>query len=107
MVFCIIQEILSTPHYVDPLAEEGKAELVKEMQDVYAALDSAEWCKFTSMAVFSTLKCISTLVLKVRRTFIPAGKLGKEGTFIETACFRHDIKLMEAAFRYATKILKE
>lgn len=66
--YTVIQEILSTPHYVDPLAEEGKAELVKEMQDVFAVLDSAEWCKFTSMAVFSTLKCEVDIYAKLLTT---------------------------------------
>ena len=66
--YTVIQEILSIPHFVDPFTTEHKAELVKTMQDVFAVLDSAEWCKFTSMAVFSTLKCEVDLYAKLLTT---------------------------------------
>ncbi len=66
--YTVIQEILSLPHYVDPLSDDEKADLVKRMQDVFAVLDSAEWCKFTAMAVFSTLKCEVGLYAKLLTT---------------------------------------
>lgn len=93
--YTVIQEILSTPHYVDPLAEEGKAELVKEMQDVYATLDSAEWCKFTSMAVFSTLKCEVDIYAQLLTT--------ATGFFIDSAEFKkigERIYNLERLFNY-------
>ncbi|MFW9780186.1 MAG: orotidine 5'-phosphate decarboxylase / HUMPS family protein, partial [Candidatus Heimdallarchaeota archaeon] len=54
--YTIIQEVLSLPHFVDPFTDDGKAELVRKMQDIFAVLDSAEFCKFTTMATFSTLE---------------------------------------------------
>ena len=66
--YTVIQEVLSIPHFVDPFTTENKAELVKTMQDVFAVLDSAEWCKFTSMAMFSTLKCEVDLYAKLLTT---------------------------------------
>ncbi|MFW9904085.1 MAG: 3-hexulose-6-phosphate synthase, partial [Candidatus Thorarchaeota archaeon] len=66
--YTVIQEVLSLPHFVDPFVEENKAELVKTMQDVFAVLDSAEWCKFTSMAVFSTLKSEIDIYAKLLTT---------------------------------------
>lgn len=52
--YIVISEILSFPRYLDPLKIEGKAELVKRLQDVYAMLDSMILCKFTSLALFDT-----------------------------------------------------
>jgi aldehyde:ferredoxin oxidoreductase len=66
--YTVIQEVLSLPHFVDPFIEENKAELVKTLQDVFAVLDSAEWCKFTTMAVFSTLKCEIDVYAKLLTT---------------------------------------
>jgi len=66
--YTVIQEVLSVPHFVDPLTDEGKADLVKTMQDVFAVIDSAEWCKFTTLAVFSTLKCEVALYAKLLTT---------------------------------------
>ena len=66
--YTVIQEVLSLPHFVDPFVEENKAELVKTLQDVFAVLDSAEWCKFTSMAVFSTLKSEIEIYAKLLTT---------------------------------------
>jgi len=66
--YTVIQEVLSLPHFVDPFTEEGKAKLVKEMQDVFAVIDSAEWCKFTSLAVFTTLKCEVDIYAKLLTT---------------------------------------
>ncbi|UCE14601.1 MAG: orotidine 5'-phosphate decarboxylase, partial [Candidatus Heimdallarchaeota archaeon] len=62
--YTVIQEVLSLPHFVDPFTGEGKAELLKNIQDVFAVIDSAEWCKFTTMAVFSTLKCEAEIYAK-------------------------------------------
>ncbi|MEM2535316.1 MAG: 3-hexulose-6-phosphate synthase, partial [Candidatus Nezhaarchaeales archaeon] len=39
----------------DPLSYEGKAELVKRLQDVSAVIDSLVVCKYTMLALFSTL----------------------------------------------------
>ncbi|MFX0084461.1 MAG: 3-hexulose-6-phosphate synthase [Candidatus Hodarchaeota archaeon] len=66
--YTVIQEVLSLPHFVDPLSSEGKAELVKNMQDTYAVIDSAEWCKFTTMASFTTLKCEVDIYAKLLTT---------------------------------------
>ncbi|MHA2247550.1 MAG: 3-hexulose-6-phosphate synthase [Candidatus Hodarchaeales archaeon] len=66
--YTVIQEVLSLPHFVDPFTDDEKAELVKRMQDVFAVLDSAEWCKFTAMAVFSTLKCEVDIYAKLLTT---------------------------------------
>ncbi len=93
--YTVIQEILSTPYYIDPLTEEGKPELVKEMQDVYATLDSAEWCKFTSMAVFSTMKCEVDIYAKLLTT--------ATGFFIDSAEFKkigERIYNLERLFNY-------
>jgi len=53
--YMVMSEILSFPRYLDPLKTDGKAELVKSLQDVYAMLDSMILCKFTSFALFDTL----------------------------------------------------
>ncbi|RLF60331.1 MAG: aldehyde ferredoxin oxidoreductase [Thermoplasmata archaeon] len=53
--YLVPQEILSIPEYVDNLRIEGKAKMVKEIEDIFAVLDSLLICKFTSLAVFSTL----------------------------------------------------
>ena len=66
--YTVIQEVLSLPHFVDPFEEDKKAELVQTLQDVFAVLDSAEWCKFTAMAVFSTLKCEIKIYAKLLTT---------------------------------------
>ncbi len=66
--YTVVQEILSIPDFVDPFTEEGKAKLVNVMQDVFAVLDSAEWCKFTSMAVFSTINCETDIYAKLLTT---------------------------------------
>ncbi|MFX0015677.1 MAG: 3-hexulose-6-phosphate synthase [Promethearchaeota archaeon] len=78
--YTVIQEILSLPHFVDPFANEGKADLVKVMQDVFAVIDSAEWCKFTTMAVFTTLKCEVDIYAKLLTT--------ATGFYIDEAEFR-------------------
>ncbi|MFX0184465.1 MAG: 3-hexulose-6-phosphate synthase, partial [Candidatus Hodarchaeota archaeon] len=81
--YTIIQEVLSVPHFVDPFNEVGKADLVKTMQDVFAVLDSSEWCKFTTIAVFSTLNCEADLYAKLLTTatgfFIDEPELKKIG----------------------------
>jgi len=53
--YIVMSEILSFPRYLDPLKIEGKAKLVKRLQDIYAMLDSMIMCKFTSFALFDTL----------------------------------------------------
>ena len=53
--YVIMSEILSLPRYIDPLSYEGKAELVKRLQDASAVIDSLIMCKFTMFALFSTL----------------------------------------------------
>jgi len=54
--YMVMSEILSLPQYLDPLKYEGKPELVKLMQDVYAVLDSMIVCKFTSFALFRSMR---------------------------------------------------
>ncbi|MEM4699441.1 MAG: 3-hexulose-6-phosphate synthase [Candidatus Nezhaarchaeales archaeon] len=53
--YVVMSELFSIPRYVDPSSYEGKAELVKRMQDIFAVIDSLILCKFTSFAFFSTL----------------------------------------------------
>ncbi len=53
--YMVMSEILSSPRYLSPLKVEGKAELVKKLQDVFAVLDSLVTCKFTAFALFQTL----------------------------------------------------
>lgn len=53
--YVIMSEILGVPRYIDPLSYEDKAALVKRLQDVSAVIDSLIMCKFTMLALFSTL----------------------------------------------------
>ena len=53
--YIVMSEVLSSPRYLNPLKVEGKAELVKKLQDVFAMLDSLVMCKFTGFALFQTL----------------------------------------------------
>ena len=53
--YMVMSEVLSMPRYLDPMKVEGKAELVKRLQDVFAVLDSMVMCKFTAFALFETL----------------------------------------------------
>jgi len=53
--YTVMSEILGVPRYIDPLSYENKAELVKRLQDVSAVIDSLIMCKFTILALFSTL----------------------------------------------------
>ena len=48
--YTVASEILGIPVKTDPLATEGKPELVKAFQDATAAFDSAGICIFTSFA---------------------------------------------------------
>jgi aldehyde:ferredoxin oxidoreductase len=48
--YTVASEILGIPEKTDPLATEGKAELVKAFQDATAAFDSSGLCVFTSFA---------------------------------------------------------
>ncbi len=53
--YMVMSELLSMPRYLDPLKTEGKAGLVKRLQDIFAVLDSMVMCKFTAFALFETL----------------------------------------------------
>ncbi len=48
--YTVASEVLGIPVKTDPLASEGKPELVKAFQDATAAFDSAGLCLFTSFA---------------------------------------------------------
>jgi aldehyde:ferredoxin oxidoreductase len=48
--YTVASEILGIPEKTDPLATEGKAELVKAFQDATAAVDSSGLCVFTTFA---------------------------------------------------------
>jgi aldehyde:ferredoxin oxidoreductase len=48
--YTVASEVLGIPVKTDPLAHEGKPELVKAFQDATAAFDSAGICIFTSFA---------------------------------------------------------
>ncbi len=48
--YTVASEVLGIPVKTDPLASEGKPELVKAFQDATAAFDSAGICIFTSFA---------------------------------------------------------
>lgn len=54
--FMVAPEILSIPRYLNPNSYDNKAALTKIMQDVFAVLDSLILCKYTTLALFSTLK---------------------------------------------------
>lgn len=54
--YTVAPEILASPEFVDPSAEQGKARLVKKQQDAFAVYDSAVCCKFYSFALFKSLK---------------------------------------------------
>jgi aldehyde:ferredoxin oxidoreductase len=53
--FMVEPEIMSTPRYLNPNAYEDKALLTRKMQDVFAVIDSLVLCKYTTLALFSTL----------------------------------------------------
>ncbi len=48
--YTVASEVLGIPVKTDPLATEGKAELVKAFQDATAVVDSAGLCVFTTFA---------------------------------------------------------
>ena len=48
--YTVSSEVLGLPVKTDPLATEGKAELVKAFQDITAAVDSSGLCIFTTFA---------------------------------------------------------
>ena len=48
--YTVASEVLGIPVKTDPLATEGKAELVKAFQDATAAVDSSGLCLFTTFA---------------------------------------------------------
>ncbi|MDD1766401.1 MAG: orotidine 5'-phosphate decarboxylase [Candidatus Methanomethyliaceae archaeon] len=53
--FMIAPEVMSVPRYLNPNSYDNKAALTKVMQDVFAVLDSLVLCKYTTLALFSTL----------------------------------------------------
>ena len=48
--YTVASEVMGIPEKTDPLATEGKPELVKAFQDATAAVDSAGLCVFTTFA---------------------------------------------------------
>lgn len=63
--YIVPQEILGNPVYLDNLRYDGKAALVKKLQDISAMLDSLVLCKFTTFAVFNTLNYESAIYAKM------------------------------------------
>ncbi len=53
--YTISFEFLNAPEFVDPLKEEGKPLLVKEMQDAFVIVDSTIFCKYHTFSLFTTL----------------------------------------------------
>jgi len=66
--YIVMSELFSIPRYLDPDSYEGKAELVKRLQDVYAVIDSLILCKFTSLAFFNTLNYEPTIYARLLTT---------------------------------------
>lgn len=66
--YVVMSEILGVPRYIDPLSYENKAELVKRLQDVSAVIDSLIMCKFTILALFSTLAYEPSLYARLLTT---------------------------------------
>ncbi len=66
--YIVASEIGSMPRYLDPNTTEGKAELVKRMQDVFAVIDSIGLCKYTSFAFFDTLNYEAEIYAKMVTT---------------------------------------
>lgn len=54
--YTIAPEILNNPQFVDPAVEEGKAKLVKTIEDAYAVYDSLVTCKYHAFALFTSLE---------------------------------------------------
>ncbi len=54
--YAVPQELLTLPDYVNALDYSGKAELVKKLQDISSIVDSLVICKFTTFAVYRSLK---------------------------------------------------
>jgi aldehyde:ferredoxin oxidoreductase len=61
-------EVLSLPRYLDNLSEEEKPRMVRDVENVYAVLDSLCMCKFTSMAIFSTFNFEAEIYAKLLTT---------------------------------------
>ncbi|MEZ0290318.1 MAG: aldehyde ferredoxin oxidoreductase family protein [Sulfolobales archaeon] len=53
--YMISPEILGVPVQLDRFSTQGKAKVVKEMQDVFAALDSMIVCKFVTFAYYADM----------------------------------------------------
>ncbi|MFH1432770.1 MAG: orotidine 5'-phosphate decarboxylase / HUMPS family protein [archaeon] len=52
--YMIPQEVLSSPRYLDNLELEDKARKVRDIENIFAVMDSLVMCKFTTIAVFET-----------------------------------------------------
>jgi aldehyde:ferredoxin oxidoreductase len=75
--YTVASEILGIPVKTDPLAAEGKPELVKAFQDATAAFDSAGICIFTSFAW--TLEDVAPQVAAACGKEFTTDELGKIG----------------------------
>ncbi len=51
--YLISPEVLGVPQLVDRFTTQGKAQLVKHFQDVFAVVDSLVLCKFTTFALWT------------------------------------------------------
>ncbi len=52
--YMIPQEVLSTPRYLDNLELKDKARKVRDVENIFAVMDSLIMCKFTTFAVFES-----------------------------------------------------
>jgi len=66
--YMIPAEVLAQPRYLDNMKTEGKAKMVKELEEIMAVLDSLSICKFTIFAIFHTLNWESDLYAKLLTT---------------------------------------
>ena len=66
--YLIPEEVLSLPEYLNNLETEGKARMVKEIEDIFAVLDSLCTCKFTTLAAFSTFDFEAEIYAKLLTT---------------------------------------
>ena len=61
-------EVLSLPRYIDNLSETEKPRMVRDLENIYAVLDSLCMCKFTSMAIFTTFNFETKMYAKLLTT---------------------------------------
>lgn len=52
--YMVPQEVLSSPRYLNNLEIEDKARKVRDIENIFAVMDSLVICKFTTIAVFET-----------------------------------------------------